>query len=148
MDQPQPCTKCNNLPEDILMLACGHDLCLNCASERLNFELKKRKPANVHFKINYFRVSFANFVIRERPQMLRVSHNFKNSFQPIIELGLGVTSLISNLYRANTTDLMRKIRIQESTNSHHRITGTIALFTTNRNKRILEIMDFPVLIVK
>lgn len=37
MDQPQPCTKCNNLPEDILMLACSHDLCLNCAADRLNF---------------------------------------------------------------------------------------------------------------
>jgi hypothetical protein len=47
MDQPQPCTKCNTLPEDILMLACSHDLCLNCAADRLNFEMKKRKPANV-----------------------------------------------------------------------------------------------------
>ena len=47
MDQPQPCTKCKNLPEDILMLACGHDLCLDCASDRLAFEMKKKKPANV-----------------------------------------------------------------------------------------------------
>lgn len=44
---PQTCTKCNNLPEDILMLACSHDLCLNCASDRLAFELKKKKPATV-----------------------------------------------------------------------------------------------------
>jgi len=47
MDQPQPCIKCKKLPEDILMLACGHDLCLDCASERLAFEMKKKKPANV-----------------------------------------------------------------------------------------------------
>lgn len=47
MDQPQPCTKCKKLPEDILMLACSHDLCLDCAAERLAFEMKKKKPANV-----------------------------------------------------------------------------------------------------
>lgn len=47
MDQPQPCTKCKKLPEDILMLACSHDLCLDCASERLAFEMKKKKNANV-----------------------------------------------------------------------------------------------------
>ncbi len=47
MDQPQPCTKCKKLPEDILMLACSHDLCLDCASDRLAFEMKKKKPANV-----------------------------------------------------------------------------------------------------
>lgn len=45
---PQSCTKCNNLPEDILMLACSHDLCLNCASDRLAFEMKKKKNANVY----------------------------------------------------------------------------------------------------
>lgn len=47
MDHPQPCTKCKKLPEDILMLACSHDLCLDCASERLAFEMKKKKNANV-----------------------------------------------------------------------------------------------------
>lgn len=47
MEQPQPCTKCKKLPEDILMLACSHDLCLDCAAERLAFEMKKKKPANV-----------------------------------------------------------------------------------------------------
>ncbi len=30
--EPQTCTKCGTLPEDILMLACNHDLCLNCAA--------------------------------------------------------------------------------------------------------------------
>lgn len=44
---PQTCTKCNTLPEDILMLACAHDLCLNCAADRLTFEMKKKKPATV-----------------------------------------------------------------------------------------------------
>jgi hypothetical protein len=46
--EPQSCTKCGCLPEDILMLACSHDLCLNCASDRLAFELKKNKNANVN----------------------------------------------------------------------------------------------------
>ena len=45
--EPQACTKCHSLPEDILMLACSHDLCLNCAADRLAFEMKKKKPANV-----------------------------------------------------------------------------------------------------
>lgn len=44
---PQSCTKCSCFPEDILMLACSHDLCLNCASDRLAFEMKKKKNANV-----------------------------------------------------------------------------------------------------
>lgn len=43
---PQTCTKCSCLPEDILMLACSHDLCLNCAADRLAFEMKKTKKAN------------------------------------------------------------------------------------------------------
>jgi len=37
MEEPQRCIKCNKLPEDILMLACSHDLCLDCAAERLSF---------------------------------------------------------------------------------------------------------------
>jgi hypothetical protein len=45
--EPQSCTKCGCMPEDILMLACSHDLCLNCASDRLAFEMKKNKNANV-----------------------------------------------------------------------------------------------------
>ena len=42
-EDPQACTKCGCMPEDILMLACAHDLCLNCASDRLAFEMKKAK---------------------------------------------------------------------------------------------------------
>lgn len=60
---PQTCTKCNSLPEDILMLACSHDLCLNCAADRLAFEMKKKKPATVFLYL--LRVSFANFAMRE-----------------------------------------------------------------------------------
>lgn len=44
--EPQSCYKCNRLPEDILMLACGHDLCLECAALRLSIE-SKRKTATV-----------------------------------------------------------------------------------------------------
>jgi hypothetical protein len=29
------------------MLACSHDLCLNCAADRLAFEMKKNKTTNV-----------------------------------------------------------------------------------------------------
>ncbi len=77
MEQPQPCTKCHNLPEDILMLACSHDLCLNCASERLNFEMKKRKPANVIF-LNYHRVLSVSSVMKELRLTSRVSRLYKN----------------------------------------------------------------------
>jgi hypothetical protein len=31
-NQPQHCIKCKKLPEDILMLSCSHDLCLDCAA--------------------------------------------------------------------------------------------------------------------
>jgi len=47
-EDPQACTKCGCMPEDILMLACSHDLCLNCASDRLAFEMRKNKNTNVH----------------------------------------------------------------------------------------------------
>lgn len=33
IDQPEKCSKCGNFPEDILMLACSHDLCLLCAAK-------------------------------------------------------------------------------------------------------------------
>ena len=70
MDQPQPCTKCKKLPEDILMLACSHDICLDCASERLAFEMKKKKPANVLFLLP--RVLSAKFVTKEPHLIPRV----------------------------------------------------------------------------
>ena len=47
-EDPQACTKCGCMPEDILMLACSHDLCLNCASDRLAFEMRKNKNTNVY----------------------------------------------------------------------------------------------------
>ena len=46
-NEPQRCIKCHKIPEDILMLACSHDLCLDCAADRLAFEMKKKKTANV-----------------------------------------------------------------------------------------------------
>lgn len=78
MDQPQPCTKCKKLPEDILMLACSHDLCLDCASERLAFEMKKKKPANVPAFTS--RASSAKSAMRERPSMRKALLNWKNLF--------------------------------------------------------------------
>ena len=62
--EPQACTKCQSLPEDILMLACSHDLCLNCAADRLAFEMKKKKTANVNLNI-FPRVLSANSATKE-----------------------------------------------------------------------------------
>lgn len=45
--EPQSCTKCGSLPEDILMLACSHDLCLDCAAERLALESKKKTATGI-----------------------------------------------------------------------------------------------------
>jgi hypothetical protein len=33
MSQAEKCFKCYKVPDDILMLACGHDLCLGCAAQ-------------------------------------------------------------------------------------------------------------------
>lgn len=49
MDEPQPCSRCKKIPEDILMLSCTHDLCLQCAADRLGVELKKKKTADVKY---------------------------------------------------------------------------------------------------
>ena len=76
MDQPQPCTKCKKLPEDILMLACGHDLCLDCAADRLAFEMKKKKPANVSLSRN--RASSVKFAMKELLLILKVLESSKN----------------------------------------------------------------------
>lgn len=77
---PQTCTKCNTLPEDILMLACSHDLCLNCAADRLAFEMKKKKPASVSAVL--FRASSANSATKEHPSTRRASPSWKSSFLP------------------------------------------------------------------
>jgi len=63
------------------MLACSHDLCLNCAAERLNFEMKKRKPANVQFNRSC-RVSSVNSVTKEPRWMLKVSQSSKRWSPP------------------------------------------------------------------
>lgn len=77
MDQPQPCTKCKKLPEDILMLACSHDLCLDCASERLSFEMKKKKNANV--RKERYRASPARFATKGRLLMPKALQNWRDS---------------------------------------------------------------------
>ena len=52
-DQPEKCSKCTNFPEDILMLACGHDLCLLCAAKVFQkSEAKYSRPNSVKF-INF-----------------------------------------------------------------------------------------------
>lgn len=60
-DQPEKCSKCNNFPEDILMLACGHDLCLLCAAKVFHkaSEAKYTKQTNVSIKkYLYFPLNF------------------------------------------------------------------------------------------
>lgn len=49
IEQPEKCSKCGSFPEDILMLACSHDLCLNCAAKTLQKSENKyaRQPTNV-----------------------------------------------------------------------------------------------------
>ena len=74
---PQSCTKCSSLPEDILMLACSHDLCLNCASDRLAFEMKKKKNANV-YHYSSFRALSVSSAMKEHPLMLKVWPSYKN----------------------------------------------------------------------
>jgi hypothetical protein len=80
MDQPQPCTKCKKLPEDILMLACSHDLCLDCASERLAFEMKKKKGANV--APQSLRASSVKSATSAQPSTPKASQNWKDSSPP------------------------------------------------------------------
>lgn len=77
---PQNCTKCNALPEDILMLACSHDLCLNCAADRLAFEMKKKKNANVTHPSR--RALSASSATSARPSTPKVSANSKDSSPP------------------------------------------------------------------
>lgn len=74
-DHVQTCTKCGKTPEDILMLACNHDLCLQCAAERLVIEMKKRKPANV--SVGLFRASSANSAISVLTSTQKVLLNCK-----------------------------------------------------------------------
>lgn len=69
-EDPQACTKCGCMPEDILMLACSHDLCLNCAATRLSFELKKNKNTNVW--IILCRLLFVKNAIRKHLWMQKV----------------------------------------------------------------------------
>ncbi len=53
IDQPEKCSKCSCFPEDILMLACSHDLCLNCAAKTLQKSENKfsRQPNNVRVSV-------------------------------------------------------------------------------------------------
>lgn len=37
------CAKCGNRPEDVLILTCDHNLCLNCAAENLAKGQKKHQ---------------------------------------------------------------------------------------------------------
>lgn len=37
------CAKCKNRPEDVLILTCDHNLCLNCAASNLAMQQKKHQ---------------------------------------------------------------------------------------------------------
>ena len=38
------CCKCKNIPYDILMMSCNHDLCVKCASQRFSSQPVKNFP--------------------------------------------------------------------------------------------------------
>lgn len=112
---PQPCTKCKSLPEDILMLACNHDLCLECAGERLAFEMKKRKNANVWYYC-YVRVLYVSFAMRERLLMRRVllslrSWSLRTLFQQGIMLSLQRESNCEKSRKSMSHPLVRSLLI-------------------------------------
>lgn len=69
-EDPQACTKCGCMPEDILMLACSHDLCLNCASDRLAFEMRKNKNTNVNS--GSLRLLFVRSAMKKHHLMVKV----------------------------------------------------------------------------
>ena len=47
-ENPEKCSICHSIPEDILMLSCNHDLCLNCAAEKFRGpENSKGRLSNV-----------------------------------------------------------------------------------------------------
>ena len=129
MDQPQPCTKCKKLPEDILMLACSHDLCLDCASDRLAFEMKKKKPANVLLPLS--RVLFVKFAMNAQllikkalensknlslPRRLALSKITQNRGNPMIEskewIDLDVLKSIKSLMKDNLCEIIAILLLQ------------------------------------
>jgi len=44
-DEAVACAECNELPNDVLILTCDHNLCLKCASENLKRENSKAHKA-------------------------------------------------------------------------------------------------------
>ncbi len=41
LESPVSCAKCGATPEDVLILSCGHNLCLQCAANNLYREQTK-----------------------------------------------------------------------------------------------------------
>ena len=51
VENPEKCSICHSIPEDILMLSCNHDLCLKCAAEKFRApENAKGRMSNVKFE--------------------------------------------------------------------------------------------------
>ena len=52
LEQPPSCTRCGIVPEEMLVLSCGHNLCIDCASRNFRREQAKSKiQTNV---LNYY----------------------------------------------------------------------------------------------
>ena len=51
-ENPDICSSCGNLPQDILMLACNHDLCLDCSAKL--FCKQKDYQIQSFVKISFF----------------------------------------------------------------------------------------------
>lgn len=45
MDEPVPCSKCREIPYDILMLNCNHNLCVKCAADRIQTQSLSKSPS-------------------------------------------------------------------------------------------------------
>ena len=87
--QPQPsaqsvnCAKCGQLPEDILILTCDHNLCLICAARNLQKEHKKGLHS---FQVSYFtscyRLWFVSFAKLPPSWIQQAPPNFLPCFLP------------------------------------------------------------------
>lgn len=45
LEETSSCAKCGTTPEDILILSCSHNLCLQCAANNLHREQTKARTS-------------------------------------------------------------------------------------------------------
>ena len=65
MDVNDVCSNCKKAEDQMLMLSCVHDLCINCAANSFAQQIySQEKNPEVIFS-QYLRFSFANFVVNK-----------------------------------------------------------------------------------